>query len=184
MPDNWTYIVEEPRRSELLKEWGVPDLIIQLGSGSVPDEVFDFNCRKPKFVFKDDAPTGDAEVVGIFESQYDEAFACRKKGDGMEYIYFNVRHPGDIEVHGGSEQALLRSLFDQLVDSEFYKRDDIERAAKVIGFECLADTFAFIFAERERAMQGSRKRDMKAYFKRRLDYVQGISKPGTDNPGV
>ena len=41
MPDNWTYIVEEPRRSELLREWGVPETIISLGSGSVPDEVTD-----------------------------------------------------------------------------------------------------------------------------------------------
>lgn len=184
MPDNWTYIVEEPRRSELLREWGVPETIISLGSGNVPDEVFDFNCRKPKHIFKDDDPSEKTPLVGIFESQYEEAFACRKQENGVEFVYFNLRHPENIEVYGTGVQCLLRALFDLIVDGEFYKRDAIERAAKIIGFECLADTFAFIFNERKKTMYGPRKKDMKAYFKRRLEYIRGTYTPGADDPGI
>ena len=184
MPDNWTYIVEEPRRSELLREWGVPELIISLGSGSVPDEVFAFNCQKPTYVFAEEETSGKDSVVGVYESQYDEAFACRRQGDGVEFIYFSVRRPTDIQVYGDSPQCLLRALFNEIVESEYYKRDDIERAAKKIGFDYLADTYAFIFGERKQTMYGPRKRDMKAYHKRRLEYIRGTYRPGLADPGI
>ena len=184
MPDNWTYIVEEPRRSELLREWGVPETIISLGSGNVPDEVFAFNCQKPKHVFSDADTSEKALVVGIFESHYDEAFACRKQGDGVEYIYFNVKRPADIEVWGASHQCLLRALFDEIVDGQQYQRDDITRAAKTIGFEYLPDTYAFIFGERKQTLYGDRRRDMKAYHRRRLEYIRGTYRPGLADPGI
>ena len=184
MPDNWTYIVEEPRRSELLREWGVPEPVISLGSGSVPDEVFEFNCQKPKHVFSEEETSDQELVVGVFESKYNEAFACRRQGDGVEFIYFSVKNPTDVQVYGASHQCLLRALFNELVESNYYKRDDIERAAKVIGFEYLADTYAFIFGERKLTLYDSRKRDMKAYHKRRLGYIRGIYRPGLDDPYV
>lgn len=184
MPDNWTYIVEEPRRSNLLREWGVPETIISLGSGNVPHKVFEFDCQKPKHVFTDDDPSDKIPMPGIFESQYDEAFACRKQGDGVEYVFFNLRHPENLEVYGTSEQCLLRALFEELVAGEYYKRNDIEQAAKIIGFNCLPDTFAFIFNERKETLYGPRKKDMKAYFKRRLEYIRGTYTPGADDPGI
>ena len=184
MPDNWTYIVEDPRRSELLREWGVPELIISLGSGSVPDEVFEFNCQKPKHVFSDEETSDKELVVGVYESKYDEAFACRRQGDGVEFVCFNVKRPTDVQVYGASPQCLLRALFDEIVESEYYKRDDIERAAKNIGFDYLADTYAFIFGERKLTMYDPRKRDIKAYHKRRLKYIRGIYRPGLADPYI
>ncbi len=184
MPNNWTYIVEEPRRSELLREWGVPELIISLGSGSVPDEVFAFNCQKPKHAFSDEEPSDKDLVVGVYESSYGEAYACRRQGDGIEFIYFDVKRPTDIQVYGASPQCLLRALFDEIVDGQQYQRDDITRAAKKIGFKYLPDTYAFIFGERKQTLYGDRKRDMKAYHRRRLEYIRGTYRPGLADPGI
>jgi len=185
MSEKWNYVIDEPRRTELLKGFGVSEKVISLGSGdNVPDSVFDFYCKKPTFKLANQDQEGTEPLVIIFQSQYDEAYGARKNDDKLEFVYFNTRKPEDITVHGDSEQCLLRSLFDDIVDSEYNVRNDIERAADAIGFECLSDTYAFIFAERELAMQGQRKPDMKAYYERRLAYVRGTVKPGSTNPGV
>ncbi len=184
MPDNWIYIVEEPRRSELLREWGVPETIISLGSGSVPDEVFAFNCQKPKHVFSDAETTDRELVVGIFETTYGEALACRKQGDEIEFIYFDFKTPSNIVVYGESPDCILRALFEDIVDGQYYQRDAITLAAKKIGFKYLPDTYAFIFGERKETLYGPRRRDMKAYHRRRLEYIRGTYRPGLDDPGI
>ncbi|MCP4600328.1 MAG: hypothetical protein GY847_07315 [Proteobacteria bacterium] len=185
MPDTWTYVIEEPKRTELLTSYGVPEKVISLGSGdNLPDEVFDFYCNKPKHVFKNEQQDGSNLVVGIFESRYNESYACRKKDNELEYIYFNVKKPTEVTVLGDSDQCLLRALFDEIVDGEFHPRDLITRSAKTVDFQYLGDTFSFVFLEREQAIKGERKRDMKAYFERRLAYIRGEYKPSNVNPWV
>ncbi len=184
MPDTWTYIIEEPRRTELLTDYGVPEAVISLGSDDLPDEVFDFYCNKPKHVFKDQTQAESDLVAAIFETRYKESYACRRKGNGLEYIYINVKNPADITILGDSEQCLFRALFDDIVDSEYHPRDPVTRAADAVDFQFLADTYSFVFMERELAIKGRRDRDMKAYYERRLAYIRGQSKPATVNPGV
>ncbi|MDJ0764909.1 MAG: hypothetical protein QNJ97_18145 [Myxococcota bacterium] len=186
MSFDWTYIIDEPRRTELLRGFGLSEKVIALGSGeNLPDPVFDFYCNKPKYVLKEASTPPDAEpLAGIFESRYNEAYACGKWENKIAFVYFNFKHLEDVTSYGASEQSLLRALFEEIVDSEFHKRDDIERAAAAVGFRFLPDTYAYVFSERERAMKGERKRDMKAYFERRLAYIRGVSKPATTNPGV
>jgi hypothetical protein len=79
---------------------------------------------------------------------------------------------------------LLRALFELVVDAEYNVREDIERAAEVIGFKYLADTYAFIFTERKKSIYGSGKKDMKAYFERKLAYIRGELRPGLADPGI
>ncbi len=185
MTDNWTYITEEPHRTELLTSYGVPQVIVSLGSGqALPDEVFEFYCNPPRAKIAGHTEAGGVPLVGLFESKYNESYACRKEEETLEYLYFNVKKPEDILVLGDSEQAMFRALFEEIVDSEFHHRDFVTRAAEKVDFRYLADTYAFVFLERELAIKGQRTRDMKAYYERRLAYIRGETKPAAINPGV
>ena len=140
--------------------------------------------KKPKFVPDSLDLVADGPIVAIYESQYDEAFAVAKKKDGLEFVCINTRNTKDITSYGDHEQCLLRALFELIVDSEYDTRENIERAAEIVGFEFLADTYAFIFTERKKSIYGSGKKDMKAYFERKLAYIRGEFRPGLADPGI
>ncbi len=177
MSEESMYVIAEPRRTELLRGYGVSEAVISLGNGGeLPDEVFDFYCLKPKTTLTGHDQKDADIVVGIFESRYDDAYGCRKGENGLEFVCFNVKHPTEIDVLGSSEQSLLGMLFEEIIDAEFHGRDPLTRAADAIGFKYLMETYAYVFSERELAIKGERKRDMKAYFDRRLAFIRGLSK--------
>ncbi|MCP4678690.1 MAG: hypothetical protein GY854_24905 [Deltaproteobacteria bacterium] len=176
MPDAWTYIVEEPRRTELLRDFGLTDLVISLGGGGeIPDEIFDYYCVKPSHSLDDENQAGSELVVGVFESRHGDCYGVRKRGDGVEFVYFHVKKTEDLVVIGSLEKSLLGLLFEEIADSAFHTRDELSRAANAIGFKYLDEVLEYVFSEREIILKGNRQRDMKAYFKRRLAFVRDLS---------
>ncbi len=176
MPVAWTYIVEEPRRTELLRGFGLSDVLISLGSGGdLPDEILDYYCIPPSCSLKNQGQPDSDLVVGIFESRHGDCYACRKNGDSLEFIYFHIKKSEEMVVIGSSEKSMMGLLFEEIADSAFQTRDELSRAADSVGFKHLDDVLAYVFSEREILLKGNKQRDMKKYFERRLVFLRGLS---------
>jgi len=176
MPDTWTYIVEEPRRTELLRGFGLSDMLISLGAeGDIPDNIFDYYCVPPSCQLEGQGRPDSDLVVGIFESRHGDCYACRKNGDSLEFIYFHIKKSEEMVVIGSSENSMMGLLFEEITDSAFHTRDDLSHAADAVGFKYLDDVLAYVFSEREILLKGNKQRDMKKYFERRLAFVRGLS---------
>ena len=169
MPESWTYIVDEPRRTELLKGYGLSNRVIGLGvDGDWSHEAFGFCCRKPMGYSDDPNEESGDVVVGIFETDRDESFSCRKRGDILEFVSFELKDPLNLKVLGTSIQSLLAVLFEDLVQSEGYNRWELKKAATCVGFEHLQDLYDF--------MMNALPLGLRGYDARLLEFVLGLSK--------
>ena len=162
MAVTWKYIVAEPLRTQLLTEYGVPERVIGLGGAEPLDEVFRDHCQPPHRS-TDEQTAEDDFVVGICETNEDEALACRQRGGLVEYVAFDVDRPASIMVIADSTQGFLGRLFFELVELEVDKqgpdpRQTLASAAEAVGFEHLDATYEYVLAERGRGLLGWQRR--------------------------
>ncbi len=168
MPGSWTYIVDEPMRTDLLRSYGIEDEVIALGVDSGwSHQSFDFCCRKPSHSSDDQHEIKDDVVVAIYETDVDESYSCRKCDDGLEFVYFNVKTPEDIKVIGHSVQSLLAALFEDLVQSTHFGRYEMADAAKIVGFKHLKEVFEFVINDQLLENRG--------YYERRFAFLNSLS---------
>lgn len=161
MAKSWYYIVEEPRRSEILREYGIPESVIHIGCYEKTDKAFQIHCQEPHRSSDDQSAEGDL-VVSIYETDGDGAYACRKIGDQIEFVEFSAEEPDDIVQIALTVQGFLADLF---VDLVYFHLDDggdpktaLAKASASVGFRYLDETIAFVLEELEKPIKGYRER--------------------------
>lgn len=148
---DWIYIVAEPRRSELLRAWGVSEAAIRLGTyDQKPHPVFEILCGEPWRSSDDQyAPTGKF-VVGVYESSGDGCRAFRMTEHGLEYLEFDAESLDDASWVGRGENALWIALFADLVAETEWpdapQLPELREAAAVVGFTRLPDVVTWVAA--------------------------------------
>lgn len=140
---DWSYIVREPRRTELLRRFGVSEPAIRLGlDGQLPHPVFKFYCEVPHMSPDDQAATGPL-VVGLYEGPGDVCHGVRHTPSGLEFVRFSSEEPERIRVMGRNEKAVWVELFSDLLTSEDFSGDELIEAADAVGFRALPEVIQY-----------------------------------------
>lgn len=143
----WNYIVDEPRRSELLRQLGISEPVVRLGNGgALPHPVFEFHCRTPHRSSDDQWATFPL-VIALYETLGGICYAVRKVEQGLEFVSFDSEEPSALEVLGSSEQAVLADLVLELLGSGEHTDEAVRDGAAALGFSHFDACLAFLNRE-------------------------------------
>ena len=132
-------------RQKKLKALGVPIEIVKLVTQEDQNTLFEYRCGPLHYTYEHDTlPNG---ITVLWECTYG-IVGIRSKGQGLEYVEFDIETPDEIEIIATSEQGLFFWLFSYLIEDQDWD-DEIEslkllrNGANTVGFSLLEEVLTF-----------------------------------------
>jgi hypothetical protein len=132
-------VVPEENRIKELQRLGLSESLILLSEGKILDEMFEYRCKTPFYVYHGSRlPEGEL-IVPLWDCG-DVVTALRgPSADELEFIRFGIEHVDEFQVIARTEQGLLAHLFVELLeDNDEWTPREFDESANLVGFRYMS----------------------------------------------
>jgi hypothetical protein len=136
-------VVPEDHRIKELQRLGLSESLIRLSEGLIPDEIFEYRCKTPFYVYQGlRLPEGEV-IVPLWDCG-DVVTAVRGPlADKLEFIRFGIEYVDEFQIIARTEQGMLAHLFVEFVeDNDEWPPREFDDAANLVGFRYMSTLVA------------------------------------------